>query len=296
MTNKPRRVDLSPDNFIAGIAGQMNATELGVYWMVCLLIYSHGGPAVCDEDRLCKLLPGTHWRTVRTALERLHEMGKITSRDGHTMAKGCSGPLEEASKRIARAHDNGSKGGRPNRNINALEKPDGLQTEKLPAPSLPPPLSPPQPEAESRTKDEEHFGVLAKLLGFNGNDHKNWLEFIAMQTHHGLSYEAHILPAAQHHAASGKVGKTIGYIRPKALEMREQATAKASAPVVFEDCDDMEWRGRLEFWSNHPELEANGYRWPQKWGPVWSDPRTRVPIVVLEKFKTKMKGNGHATA
>lgn len=170
MQPKPRRVDLSPDNFIAGVAGQMNATELGVYWMACLLIYSHGGETVCDEKRLAALLPGTHWRTIRAALDRLHELGKLSSRDGHTMAKGCSGPLEEAAKRISRARENGSKGGRPVSENNDLQKPNGLHNEKLPSLSPPPSqpvesisslrseISPPEnPKRKSRSSLSETF-------------------------------------------------------------------------------------------------------------------------------------------
>ena len=44
MTAKPRRFDLNPDNFIAGISGLLTAEELGVYWLICLLNYSKRGP------------------------------------------------------------------------------------------------------------------------------------------------------------------------------------------------------------------------------------------------------------
>ena len=147
--------------------------------------------------------------------------------------------------------------------------------------------------------DEVEFGRLSALLGFDGNDYKNWLEFIALKTRHGLDFAAHIWPAAQHHANSGKVGKTLAYIRPKALEMRAESIGKASAPVVFEDCDPIQWMERLKSWeklSKEWQPQWTGGPWPTKWGPIWSDPNTRVPPDVLEKFKTKMKGNGHATA
>ena len=144
---KPRRVDLSPDNFIAGIAGQMNATELGVYWIFCLLIYSKGGPIVYDETQIAALLPGTHWRTIRKASERLQGLGKISSESGHVMAKGCAGPIQDALKRISRAIQNGSKGGRPPSKFNGLNKPKGFVDKKLarasPSPSPPSSQSPP---------------------------------------------------------------------------------------------------------------------------------------------------------
>ena len=145
MTHKPRRFDLAPDNFIAGIAGQLTAPELGLYWLICLLIYSHGGPVDYDEKRFGKLLSGTHWRVIQNASKRLQELGKIVVNDGQVMAKGCARPLQEASMRVARALENGSKGGRPPNQNNNISEPDGLQDEKLarvaPSPS-PPPSSP----------------------------------------------------------------------------------------------------------------------------------------------------------
>ena len=140
--NKPRRFDLSPDNFIAGVAGQMNAVELGVYWLMCLLFYSHAGEFDYDEERFLALLPGTHWRSFRAAFSRLQECGKVSSSGGHVTVKGCSGPLDDALKRVSRAVENGIKGGRPPIESNDLHKPDGFYAEKLARapPSLPPSL------------------------------------------------------------------------------------------------------------------------------------------------------------
>lgn len=142
-TPKARRFDLSPDNFIAGIAGQMTADELGLYWLICLLIYSNGGPVEYDEARFSAMLRNTHWRTIRKASEQLQKLGKIDVRDGHVMAKGCSEPIQEAVNRVARAIENGGKGGRPPSKNNEIEKPDGFDAEKLarvaPSPSPPPP-------------------------------------------------------------------------------------------------------------------------------------------------------------
>lgn len=150
---KARRFDLSPDNFIAGIAGQMTADELGLYWLICLLIYSNGGPVEYDEARFSLMLRNTHWRTIRKASEQLQKLGKITVRDGHVMAKGCSEPLQEAVNRVSRAIENGGKGGRPRREFNDLEKPDGFGGEKLArvAPSSPP--SPPPEDKSSLRSD-----------------------------------------------------------------------------------------------------------------------------------------------
>lgn len=144
MTQKPRRVDLSPDNFIAGVSGLMSAEELGVYWLMCLLYYSHGGEFDYDEKRFVSMLPGTHWRSFRAAFEKLQDLGKVSSGSGHVSVKGCAGPLQDALKRIARAAENGSKGGRPINNNKALHKPNGLVDEKLARVAPSPPPSPPK--------------------------------------------------------------------------------------------------------------------------------------------------------
>lgn len=171
VTQKPRRIDLSADNFIAGIAGQMSAEQLGLYWLICLLIYSNGGPVDYDEHRFAALLPGTHWRSIRAASQRLQDLGKITVCDGQVMAKGCSEPLHAAFMRVSKAAENGVKGGRPRKENNDLVKPDGFHEEKLtrvtpPSPSQPPsppedllsagadPLPPSKPRSERRTYPE----------------------------------------------------------------------------------------------------------------------------------------------
>lgn len=149
--------------------------------------------------------------------------------------------------------------------------------------------------SDARAKDEAEFAELARLLAFDGNDHKNWLEFISMKTRHGLDYVAHILPAAQHHKAVGKTGKGLAYIRPKAIELREQSAVMATAPVVFEDCDDGRWGERLKFYMAHPEFDE-ATRWPLRWGPVWTDPSNKIPPDVLARFKIKLNGSGNGAA
>jgi hypothetical protein len=153
--------------------------------------------------------------------------------------------------------------------------------------------------SEARARDAAEFAELAKILGFDGNDHRNWLEFVAMKTRHGLEFEAHILAAARHHAAVGKVGKTLAYIRPKAIELRDAARIAATAPVVFEDCSPSEWAGRLRFWCEYSgeKWEAQwGPRWKPKWGPLWSSPDNRVPPDVLTEWLPRLRAAAEADA
>lgn len=62
--------------------------------------------------------------------------------------------------------------------------------------------------------------------------------------------------------------------------------------VPFEPCDSMEWRGRMKFYFEHTEFAAD-VRWRPKWGPIFSDPTTKVPQEILAEFKSKMNGSAH---
>jgi uncharacterized protein YdaU (DUF1376 family) len=46
--SKVRRVDFSPDEWIAGTR-ELTMEERGAYWDVCALIYSRGGPIPDDR-------------------------------------------------------------------------------------------------------------------------------------------------------------------------------------------------------------------------------------------------------
>ncbi len=127
MINKPRRIDFYPDEWIAGTLG-LNAEERGVYISICALIYSHDGPIPADGlHKLC----GCHAATFKKVKSRLIEAGKISANDGQIIVKRCANELEKAHKRLGKASENGSKGGRPSKEINAIEKPPGSSDEKL---------------------------------------------------------------------------------------------------------------------------------------------------------------------
>ncbi len=148
MPQKPRRIDLAPDNFLAGIGVDLEADELGLYWLICLKIYSACGPIPYDVEGFSTLLHKTDMRIIKRASSRLQVLGKITVSDGYVMAKGCLTPLEDARKRIATASENGHKGGRPSNKTKEIDKPAGFVDGKLPSPSLPP-SPPPSPIIEA---------------------------------------------------------------------------------------------------------------------------------------------------
>ncbi|WP_312795577.1 DnaT-like ssDNA-binding domain-containing protein [Tianweitania sp.] len=131
---KARRIDYSPDEYIAGVGGVLNAAEQGVYWMICSLIMSEGG-AVTQNDRrfagLCLVRPAE----IRKLVDRLVEMGKLCrSSDGKLSQKRALSEVEKSLKRISTASENGSNGGRPNRKTQSNQqnpKAGGSPDEKL---------------------------------------------------------------------------------------------------------------------------------------------------------------------
>jgi hypothetical protein len=110
---KVRRVDFYPDEYITGVAGVLNAVEQGVYWMICSLIMSHGGPVKYDEKRfggLLRMRPAE----VRKVIEGLVAAGKLAfDSDGSLTQKRAVAEVEKSAKRILSASENGTKGGRP---------------------------------------------------------------------------------------------------------------------------------------------------------------------------------------
>lgn len=73
--SKIRRVDFSPDEWIAGTR-DLELDERGAYWDVCSLMYSRGGPVADDESWLARAL-GCHVRTWRKIRARLLALGKL---------------------------------------------------------------------------------------------------------------------------------------------------------------------------------------------------------------------------
>lgn len=113
MKGKARRVDYYPDEYVTGVGGVLNASEQGVYWMICSLIMSEAGPIAYNERRiagLCLLRPSD----VRRVVEKLISTGKIARQsDGKLCQKRAQSEVEKSLNRIQSASENGSNGGRP---------------------------------------------------------------------------------------------------------------------------------------------------------------------------------------
>lgn len=128
---KIRRIDFSPDEFIAGITALMRPEDLGVYWLICSLIYSRGEAIDDDPEWLAGIFKKTNPRTVRAALDRLVALEKVQQSDGQLMVNRCRIELEASANRVRTAAENGAKGGRPSKYSSGLTKPAGLSAQKL---------------------------------------------------------------------------------------------------------------------------------------------------------------------
>jgi uncharacterized protein YdaU (DUF1376 family) len=108
---KVRRIDWSPDEWIAGTFGLLTPREYAVYMAVLMVIYSRGGECPNDAayiDRHFKsTLPLNATRQqraaatmrVRQAINRLIELGKLRPSDGGGLTNG------RANHELAKAQD-----------------------------------------------------------------------------------------------------------------------------------------------------------------------------------------------
>jgi len=118
---KIRHVDFYADEYLAGVA-TLSAVDIGVYWTACAMIYSRGGPIeIADLKRFMRL----HWRAFDASMARLIEAGKLTLEGGQVSCKRCASELQKAVTKVLQWSQNGSKGGRPSKQINDLPKPNG---------------------------------------------------------------------------------------------------------------------------------------------------------------------------
>lgn len=113
MSDKVRRVDYAPDEYVSGVGGVLKADEQGIYWMICTLVMSAGAAIPNNERRiasLCMVRPGQ----ARAVIDKLVDMGKLhVNEDGELYQNRALSEVERSSKRIQNAIENGSKGGRP---------------------------------------------------------------------------------------------------------------------------------------------------------------------------------------
>lgn len=125
---KARRFDLWPEDFLAGVVGELTAEDLGLYLMVILLCYCRGGSIPDDADWLrskFRTSRGFRAEYVRKQIERLIAAGKVERVGRELSVRRVRVELELSMRRIRVAQECGKSGGRPPKNINGIEKGSG---------------------------------------------------------------------------------------------------------------------------------------------------------------------------
>jgi uncharacterized protein YdaU (DUF1376 family) len=109
-TPKIRRVDLSPSEYVAAVAGLLTIQEYAVYSLVCMMIYERRKPIPNDHKWLARIFAdGTDPRTIRAAIEGCIRKGKIERSGDDLMVNRCRTELDRAANRVRTATDNANK-------------------------------------------------------------------------------------------------------------------------------------------------------------------------------------------
>jgi len=130
---KVRRVDYAPDEYVTGVGGVLRADEQGVYWMLCTLMMSQGGPIERNDRRIASLCLIRPVDVVRIT-ERLIQLGKIKADGTKLYQNRALSEVERSANRIQTASENGAKGGRPRKKDEPDQKKlqaDDYSAEKL---------------------------------------------------------------------------------------------------------------------------------------------------------------------
>ena len=154
---KVRRIDFSPDEFIAGTLGMTNE-QIGVYWLAISFIYSTGGPIPEDDVRLLQHSKAAP-TTVRRILGELVAAAKLELHDGLISNRRAIEEIASGTARISQARAAGKLGGRPptnsmgydNRPLPSPLSDQKTQPETLARAALPLPLPLPPSPKERRT-------------------------------------------------------------------------------------------------------------------------------------------------
>lgn len=104
---KVRKVDFSPDEFLLGVAG-MRPFDIGVYWVICSLIYSSGQNIPDKDERLFTLLDARK-ADVLASIDRLVAVSKVYRVGSELVVKRCRTEIEAAMNRMRASSEGASK-------------------------------------------------------------------------------------------------------------------------------------------------------------------------------------------
>lgn len=257
MTPKIRRVDYYPDEFLIGVVG-LSAEEIGVYWVVCSLVYSSGGPVPADDPRIlrCGGIGPRRWPAIR---QRLIAAGKLAlDNAGHLTNRRCLKALDDARRRVDQAAVNGRSGGRPptQRDANSAGTSVEVPVER-PLDDHLNPSSTMFPESFTRHVSQEN-NELPKQGGFSGEKLTT-----TTTTNHQITLDHDASPKldGEFECWYAKYPRHVG--RGQALKAYKTARQKASAEALSLAAEHFAATvfGTDEKFIPHPATWLNAERW-----------------------------------
>ena len=157
---KVRRIDYYPDEFLVGVAG-LTASDIGIYWVVCTLMYSAGGD-IDERDERIRRIVKCRGANLQDSIDRLVALAKL-SRDVHQLSsKRVRSVLQASAKRIQDAHD-----------ASEMSVKSRAERKRPLEPNLQPPTSNYQP-APSKMKNLNGNGVGKIDMGLSQNRIAAW--------------------------------------------------------------------------------------------------------------------------
>lgn len=142
---KRHRVDYDASAFIEGVSQRLTPEQVGVYWMLCSMMYEAGGPIAYDARGIANSFAQTNARTVTRIVDSLISLGKIEislpisdSSLGNSDSQVCpylsNRRTMEEIKRTQERIENGRKfgplGGRPKAENSHSAAPEPFSGEK----------------------------------------------------------------------------------------------------------------------------------------------------------------------
>lgn len=274
---KVRKVDYFADEYIVGVSN-MTFEEQGVYWMICNLIISQGGPIPYDVKWIAKL-GNTRPSKVEKIISRLLSVGKLTEKDSKLCQKRAESALKAAQNRIKNAQEVGKKGGRPRKENNDLKKGEGYFPENLTTNKQQPTSNKQAAREGNGNQVASVHGRLCEIVGADPAKDIRWADWHVVQQwlNEGYDPERDIYPIVQRRMATGAKPKSAGYFTEAIREAKAKAVAQAPLTPNYADTQRATRRARLKVRINQ-----------DVWKDDWNEPGRNMPTI--DEAKAELAG------
>lgn len=281
MANKVRKVDLSPDEFLVGIAG-MTPEEIAVYTVSIMLQYSSGGEIPWDDARMMRVINARPTR-LRKAAAALIARGKLSANGEKVVNKRVINELKAASSRIENAEKAARIRWEKENGIQGNQSDTDAPASNVAVLSLTPPSSP-SPSNDYGQEFDEVIWPASWTRGNATNPRKPAREKYIRLRKAGVA-SADVIAGMRAYAANPASRAGTEYAKQLVTwlnaEMWKDATAGAPKPPAMEGVpaawseDEARWLMRLKgtYWMKH------------QWGPKdINDPDCKIPRHVYEHW------------